>query len=223
MRYEKKYIIDSAQEHLFYDWKLKFLNLKEIYKKRKINSIYYDDLNFTNAKNNISGLSNRVKSRIRWYGINENTIFNHELKIKKNNLGFKDILKTNSLFFEENINDYFSYKFLKKFNLKNDNSYYGSYISSNFLFPQTKVSYDRQYFLYNNCINITFDTNLTYEDIINNSILNKTDDFVSIIEIKFEPKFYENAKPLLDNFFLTQKRFSKYIRSLSMLNKAQYI
>ena len=70
---------------------------------------------------------------------------------------------------------------------------------------------------------VTFDRNIIYEEIIGNLIKNKISDNISIIEVKFDPKFYKQAKPLIDNLFLTQKRFSKYIRSLAMLNKAQYI
>ena len=38
---------------------------------RTVNSIYYDDINLSNVTQNLDGVSNRVKYRVRWYGKNE--------------------------------------------------------------------------------------------------------------------------------------------------------
>ena len=49
--------------------------------KRKVNSIYFDDLNNTSILENLYGLENK-KIRIRWYG-DSKIINNPRLEIKK--------------------------------------------------------------------------------------------------------------------------------------------
>ena len=41
---------------------------KEQYQNRKVNSIYFDDLNYSSIKQNLDGVSDKKKYRIRWYG-----------------------------------------------------------------------------------------------------------------------------------------------------------
>ena len=50
--------------------------------KRKVNSIYFDDLNNTSILENLYGLENKKKIRIRWYG-DSKIINNPRLEIKK--------------------------------------------------------------------------------------------------------------------------------------------
>ena len=37
------------------------------YNKRLVNSLYFDDLNFSSFKDNVDGNTHRLKTRIRWY------------------------------------------------------------------------------------------------------------------------------------------------------------
>ena len=64
----------------------------ETYSPRVVNSIYLDTSSYSFAQDNLAGISNRVKPRIRWYGQEENEIKDGvlELKHKKNLLGRKD-------------------------------------------------------------------------------------------------------------------------------------
>ena len=52
------------------------------YPDRNISSIYLDTLNYNFARDNINGVSERKKIRIRWYNNNLNNISIEE-KIKK--------------------------------------------------------------------------------------------------------------------------------------------
>ena len=76
-RYERKYILKSGE-----DWKFKNYLLKNkfqrIYKSRLVNSIYYDSDTKEFFHQNINGISNRIKTRLRWYDNNFKTIL--ELK-----------------------------------------------------------------------------------------------------------------------------------------------
>ena len=60
------------------------------YSDRFVNSIYYDSLNFQCLEDNLSGVSQRYKSRLRWYHkINEMKNSCLEFKIKNGVLGTK--------------------------------------------------------------------------------------------------------------------------------------
>ena len=92
-RYEKKFKLNKNSQNLVIDFLFRNnLRLTEHNKERKINSIYFDTLNFKHLKDNINGLNSRKKFRIRWYGFNnqnEPNKANLEIKIKKGLLGKK--------------------------------------------------------------------------------------------------------------------------------------
>ena len=113
------------------------------YNDRVVNSIYYDTNNFKSAQDNLAGISQRKKYRVRWYNDDKKNIL-YEVKIKKNNLGKKISLKTNSNF--ENLENFFSftnncYKNDKgRFFLENVNHFD--------LKPKIKISYLRSYYIF---------------------------------------------------------------------------
>ena len=97
MRYEVKIPLSFDNLNIFEKWLLNQKNINKIYKPRIISSIYYDDINLGFANDNLIGISNRIKIRLRSYNLSEN--FNYEFKIKKNKLGSKIIIPS-----EKNIN-----------------------------------------------------------------------------------------------------------------------
>lgn len=48
---------------------------RNIFKKRWVNNIYLDDFYFSSFKDNYSGISDRVKTRIRWYNDDSSNVF----------------------------------------------------------------------------------------------------------------------------------------------------
>ena len=89
-RFERKFFISGlSRTELEMIIKLHPYNFSEIYQQRNINNIYYDNFDFQCYNDNVIGISNRIKARLRWYGnlfgeINHSKI---ELKIKKGLLG----------------------------------------------------------------------------------------------------------------------------------------
>ena len=71
---------------------------KKQYEDRNINSIYFDDFYLNSINENLDGISQRKKYRLRWYG-NKNIIdkANLEIKHKKNFLNYKDIIPLKSI------------------------------------------------------------------------------------------------------------------------------
>ena len=67
--------------------------LTRAYSDRTISSVYFDTLEGGYAKDNLIGLSNRLKLRFRYYN-NNYTIGFFETKLKKNKVGTKKTIKS---------------------------------------------------------------------------------------------------------------------------------
>lgn len=219
MRSEIKIPIDEDLKIYFNNWKDFNKKIFKPYNDRQINSIYFDDDNYITAQDNLSGISNRRKYRIRWYG-KEFKNFIYEIKIKKNNLGKKVSLnaKTN----EQNIENLFSFKnnFLKE----NNNKFFLDYIDNFNLKPKLKISYLRSYFLYDGKIRVTYDQKIKYSLADKfNFRENKINDSMDVIEIKFDPKNTNFALELIKDSKFVPKRFSKYLRGLYLMGIANYL
>ena len=219
MRNEIKIPVNQDFNLYFDEWKDFQNKVSRPYKDRYINSIYYDDDNFTTAQNNLSGISNRRKYRIRWYD-NRFKDFFYEIKIKKNNLGKKISLKSNSNL--KNFKNFFS--FTNK-DYKNDEAvFFLENINHLDLKPKIKISYQRSYYIFENKVRITYDTNLNYSPLNELDLKNqKFLDNMNVIEIKFDEKNNELAQELLHSSNFIPKRFSKYLRSLYLTGKSIYI
>ena len=76
MRYEIKIPIKEDDLILFYNWRDNIRGLKKTHKDRVVNSIYYDEKNLTFANDNLIGISERIKTRLRWY--NNESNFNYK-------------------------------------------------------------------------------------------------------------------------------------------------
>ena len=219
MRSEIKIPINKNFDLYFQNWKDFKNKITKQHNDRVINNIYYDTDNFMTAQNNLIGISRRSKYRIRWYN-EDNNNFNYEIKIKKNNVGTKIILKSDKNL--TNFDDLFSYK--NNFFMKKENKYFLNYVNSLDLKPKLKVNYLRSYFLYNNKIRITYDRKINYQLIDRLDIKkNITNDFMNVVEIKFNPDDFNVAANLVKNSKFIPKRFSKYLRGLYLSGLANYI
>ena len=136
------------------------------YSKRKINSLYFDDLNYSSINENLDGMSEKKKYRIRWYGSKNkfnNPIF--EIKIRKNFESHKRLFNLKELhnlfvFKYENLD------FTKKF-LNN------KYRFNKIIYPILSTHYDREYFISNNgLVRATLDYNLQSIFVKENNDLN---------------------------------------------------
>ncbi len=190
-------------------------DFKNIFKKRQINSIYFDSETFDSFNENIFGLDNRFKLRMRWYG-NKNKIQKPilECKIKKNGIGFKI---NEALDIKLDLNQ-INFEFLKKkfLNLKNKR------LQNLFLhrnIPTALICYDREYML-SNCgnIRITIDDKIKIFKVKgSNFFIDKNNYDTCVIEFKFNSN-YENIKNILNNFPIRNFRNSKYINAVRAIN-----
>ena len=158
-RNEKKVIFDQSVNYLINFFK--FLNFREIFGERQINSIYFETKNFSDLIDTINGEKIRSKLRLRWYGntFNNCTEMILENKIKNNNHNYKIKYNLGKIEFKKEIKSSYIKNLMK--NLKNLNS--KSQIKLQIREPNLLISYKRRYFMYKN-IRITLDTNLKSRD-----------------------------------------------------------
>lgn len=219
MRNEIKIPLSKNFNLYFNQWANFEKKFSKPYQDRYVHSIYYDDEYFNTAQNNLTGVSNRKKFRLRWYNEKHDDV-TYEIKIKKNNLGKKISLKDKIC--HDTIEDLFSFK--NKFLSEEKNNFFLKYIQNLDLKPKLKIDYLRSYFLYKGKIRITYDCNINYKLFNKFSMSNfKIIDTMNIIEIKFEPHNMNLALELIRDSEFLPKRFSKYLRGLHLFGIVNYL
>jgi hypothetical protein len=93
LRFERKAYVDLINRHSLISLVLQHPALfRMIHQERFVNSVYFDTIHLSDAKEKIDGLNSRKKVRIRWYG----NLFGEipkpvlEIKNKENGLGWKE-------------------------------------------------------------------------------------------------------------------------------------
>ena len=201
-RNELKYII-SKKEFQNIKFLLSSLNIVPQHEPNTINNIYFDTKNLDCFYENIEGLSERRKYRIRWY--DHSKIMNFETKIKSGSVGRKLTEKI----------DYCDKIDLSKLT-KNVNSILKKSNEKLLLIPTLRNRYYREYFITRPGVRLTFDSNITYTD-PKNKLLSLTDNYNVIMEVKYNRKSQEKLD-LLDFFNIRLQKNSKYVIGLSKIN-----
>jgi len=171
-------------------------NCQEIYKKRAINSIYLDTVDFSIFKNNLERDSETVKYRFRFYDKNiQNNKF--EKKININGTKFK-LTNTEYFYRQNNIGPYM--------------------IDNLILYPKALVRFDRSYYKYKNT-RVTVDKNLEFVK----PIMHDLNEFrikqnIIIIEQKI---LNSNDDSIEKNLLFPQRKYSKFIESFKALYPLQ--
>tara|TARA_A100001015_G_C15018216_1_gene726603 strand:- start:1724 stop:2383 length:660 start_codon:yes stop_codon:yes gene_type:complete len=210
-RLEKKWVFKNKdKETLTQNLISHNLYFRPHFKERFVNSIYFDNLDLKFAEDNLAGVSNRKKVRLRWYSPNSNTLINPilEVKVKKNFQGFKKLFA-----FKEFDNFKVNEKNLKKISEKINNIL----VSKN-LIPITQVFYKRNYFI--SCdkrVRATLDVDLKYRKIKNfiQSFFVRSDDIV--LEFKYSNNFDSYLRNNIKGITRVSRN-SKYINSLEKNN-----
>jgi len=179
------------------------------FQNRKVNSIYFDDNKFSSIIENLDGINNKKKIRVRWYGLT-NVIVNPVIEIKTKR-GFQNEKKIISLKSFKN-NNSLDYKFLKNLTQKVNEVIK----SKKFYFPILSTHYNREYFISNNFnIRATVDHDLESVFIKNESEFSMKKKFLSecILELKYSTHLDEIVRLNLKQMTLRLSKNSKYINS----------
>ena len=218
-RYERKFSLPGLSKQEI-ERIIKFLPgfFSEIFYERLINNIYLDTFNNTSYFDNINGLRDRKKVRIRWYGdlfgIIEKPIL--EFKMKKGLLGFKASYPLSEFTFNKD----FEKKTIK--NLVNFSDLKDIIkLELDTLEPTMVNRYKRKYFQSaDKRIRITIDTEMTYYDVnmhYNSFLHNLIDQTGVIVEIKYNASDDGFVKSLLRSIPFRVSRSSKYINGKDSL------
>tara|TARA_Y100000590_G_C15521902_1_gene939679 strand:- start:187 stop:861 length:675 start_codon:yes stop_codon:yes gene_type:complete len=209
-RFERKWIFRSGNYLALINSLLRsnlfFLNN---YPRRSVNSIYFDDYNFSSIRENLDGVSNKKKIRIRWYG-KEEKLKNPRLEIKskkgsetiKNNYSINEL---NNLRFN-NIKDLEKIRNVINIKIK----------SKKIIYPILSTHYEREYFVSSNSkIRATVDYNLRSVYLKNLSQINIFKNFskVCILELKYPTKLDKYLRENLKNITLRLSKNSKFVNS----------
>lgn len=222
MRYEKKYtfsieFLDEIRESI----RRSSFIFDNAFPKRRVNSLYLDTISFEDYRNNLDGVSNRSKVRLRWYTeegksyCNKNISFRLEVKLRKNFVGEKIVHKIdlpNDILRGSSIN-------LINYLIESSPNHLRP-----FLTPCSAASlgvcYDREYYQSRSIdLRCTVDSDLKFWDPMDgwlalNSEFNQASYPMEygIVEIKFEPEVYDlissTSEPLFEK--LSSGRHSKY-------------
>ncbi len=205
MRYERKFRIEnSSYEGVRNEILSNPACFKLAYPDRTVNSIYYDDLDYTAYNDNLLGVGERVKYRVRWYGDDMQEVKQPvlEKKIKKNLLGKKE------------------HYALADFHMKQGAPRLPDHITyaANQLYPYIIVRYRRTYFVsINGNIRATIDRKLQYYDLFQRRISSSihTDPAI-ILEIKYGQDKTEEASECITSLPYRLTKNSKYVSAMSL-------
>ncbi len=202
-RYELKYVLNPKDFNAFeYALLLHPAGFKRSFAERCVNNIYFDSVDFNSCFENLSGISNRVKVRYRWYG--KTSDYNNgviEFKIKENMLGTKKYESISNL---ENLE-----KLSEAVNEKLKNNYYK---------PSLQNKYLRSYWIsQKGNYRLTIDRKLCYS--LPGKDFDKMDhphfnDPRVIVEIKFSKDQYANFDSIAGAFPFRISKHSKYVTGL---------
>lgn len=181
---------------------LKEFGFIQSFKPRRVNSIYFDDFDFSCLRDNIDGNPNRDKLRVRYY----NSSFNSakiEIKHKRKSIGYKSVFKLNSEMLSEKmvIN---SAKIWCKKNILTH------------LIPSAFVYYNRSYYQ-SNWLRATVDLNINSGRIgsygkSSSSMIN-----YEVLEFKYDvahDKKFRDFYKFLNKYTFRNTKSSKYSNAL---------
>ena len=192
-RIEEKLKVADSKIFQLRDWITKNMGVT-LYPSRKINSIYFDNQDYTMYNHSIEGVLPRKKIRLRVYGkeFSPNKSINKEIKISSVEGKYKisELVQNPSK--------------LLNFGIYDNN--YGLCI------PVLNVLYERSYYKIKN-IRLTIDEKIIYRKIANRKISEpSTFDKYNIVELKCNSN--KSISLLSNNFPFERTRFSKYTRGI---------
>jgi SPX domain protein involved in polyphosphate accumulation len=92
LRYEIKFVVPITESYRLTAWMREHTAAFGIaYPPRRVNNVYFDSYGLATYEENLSGVSERTKIRLRWYGLDSERLSGKlELKMKRNRLGWKN-------------------------------------------------------------------------------------------------------------------------------------
>jgi hypothetical protein len=212
-RYERKFFITELDESqvrsILGRHKAMFF---EVYPPRYVNNIYLDTMMLRNYDDNLIGVADRMKARVRWYhelfGAIDEPIL--EFKVKRGLVGWKDTYPFPAFTFGRNITE-------RKFQSLIKESEMPLEVKHRLVgFRMSLVNrYLRSYFA--NCdrrFRVTIDTDQSFykvNPLVNHFQVRDVSKDIVIVELKYDREHEELAARISNNFPFRVTRSSKYV------------
>ena len=213
LRYEIKMVChDRALQWVLAYLRFHQAGIRKLYPARRVQSIYFDTPGGRALVENLAGVSHREKVRFRWYG--EETRQTQgilELKVRENAMGWKEQLRLEKTFLVEGVD---RFQFVRE--LLNQVPPRWHLMVSDGLEPVQWITYMREYYVTaSGKVRITVDQDMKACDQRGRktlsfrfaSLLPK----VMIVEAKFDPQDYEEAREIMSRFPLFVDKCSKFV------------
>jgi len=226
-RYEIKFILDEGKLAEFTSWMYCHTGAQVAYGSRNVNSLYFDDVSYESVRDNLAGVSDRKKMRLRWYHNNNSTDISSlalELKIRHGRLGHKKTYPLPGL--QQEIMTLEAGLIYEQVVEELGVSPSTQQILDDHYIPTLHTSYLREYFEDMNGLRITLDHNINFHHVASHSHLLQGISSpypMHIAELKFSPHTKPKVIELLRSLHMTPKRHSKYLVGLSVFGQAIYI
>lgn len=219
VRYERKFVYQNSNaDDIIQRVYRNSFGFKEVFHKRKINNIYFDDSNYNFYKQNVEGVANRKKLRLRWYGQTTSQIENPTIEVKKKigEAGDKDSFPLKMAALDLNkLNAADVYTFL----VNNTVQYAALNQILKVLHPTLLNTYERRYFLsFCGRYRITVDFNQKFYNpnysYYGNSGVNIND---IVLELKYAVEDDNDARQLSQQIDARLSKNSKYVTGIDLL------
>lgn len=224
-RYEIKFVLNETAYAAFMSWMFAVTRCRKRFADRTVNSIYFDDIDFTSVKDNLSGLPDRLKTRLRWYqsevkGVALPLVL--EEKIRLGRLGSKNSLKLKIATGDIEKLPLADVMASLRSELPLDHD-----LSRHHFSPVLNVSYSRQYFEDTIGLRITIDEKIRFRSNFSLARSLETHRYVQyqsrIAELKFDPRLKDTVKDLLRPLNISPVRHSKYMTGMAMFGQVSYL
>ena len=217
-RYEIKFVSALHEKHRFDAWmRFSSANFRETYSERIVNNIYFDSLNMRDYYDNVIGLANRMKTRVRWYDQTcapSSLLLEH--KIKRGRISKKEALLLEGLDFSRTTWSELADR------LRARASERSSMAAGNFMNPTLRNTYRRRYFeTQDRRVRMTVDSDLTFYEVVTGLHVVALGAGLCvnghIAEFKSDPRYADDLQHILRDIPLRMSRFSKYVVGLDFM------
>ena len=223
-RFEIKFVTSPDKENELLHWMGSKAGLRKCFPGRTVNSLYLDTPDYRTACDNLDGIPQRKKYRIRWYNSewpSSESPATFEIKIRNGKLGRKlnsrlDCSLDKIMYSDIQSRECIAYGAMS---LRNNLPF------DNILKPSLLVSYNREYYTFANDIRMTIDKHLSFSSPPENEVqkIEKLKTEIIVLEFKFPGNEHNSASEIMLDLPFTAFRNSKYLLGLSRLGKAIYI
>ena len=221
LRFERKFIFDDVLlEDVISNVVLcNPYCFKEIFYRRAVNNIYFDDQNMSFYRQNVAGDANREKYRLRWYGDDFTQVSKPTFEIKKKygETGDKYSYKLKDTTFSLNeISATEAQALIQSTLLREEN--HALYNNLKQLEPALYNTYERRYFL-SDCerFRITLDYNMSFYNIRSSNFLaSKISAEDIVLELKYERAHDDESRKLTQYLPVRLSKNSKYVRGVDL-------